>query len=151
MIRKFILLAIFFASPFFILIPFSSPYERIMTECTGHIKGNHHYHARLGIRQDNKIIPVPANIGINGDCIHPLHTHDSTGLVHIDYTKEIDVTLGDLFDTMGIIFSDEQMGSLKKFDGYEFKVNISGKTITNALRDIELHDQDLIEVSANKK
>jgi hypothetical protein len=39
-------------------------------------------------------IEVPANIGILENCLRPIHTHDTTGLVHIVYDRQYDFRLG---------------------------------------------------------
>jgi hypothetical protein len=120
--------------------------KAFLSECTGHLEGNYHVHSKLEIWQDSEKIPIPANIGISGDCIHPLHTHDSTGIIHIDYPRKIQVTLGDFFDTMGIVFSDSQLGSLKKFDGFSFEVYVNDKLVKGNYRNIKLEDKQNIKI-----
>ena len=129
----------------FILVVVTSP-RNFLSECTGHLKRNYHYHLKIEIKQDQKRIPIPPNIGINGKCIHPLHTHDSAGLVHIDHPKKIQVTLGDFFDTMGVVFSDYQLGSLKKFDGFIFELYINDKLIKSNYRSVNLSDKQKIKI-----
>lgn len=130
-----ILLAFF--APAFLLVSFftfqniisRANHSRILLECTGHHAGNIHIHATLTITQDGKAIEVPASVGITGDCIHPVHTHDVTGLIHMDYPKPIVFTLGDLFDTMGIVLTDTQIGSIKMSDGYTVVVTVNGQEL----------------------
>ena len=43
---------------------------------------------------DSKEITVPKNIGISPDCVRPLHTHDSNGVIHIAYERPYDFRLG---------------------------------------------------------
>lgn len=120
--------------------------SKFLSECTGHLKGNHHYHLEIEIKQDDKKIPIPPNVGINGECIHPLHTHDETGLVHIDYPRKIQVTLGDFFDVMGIIFKDDQVGNIKQYDGYNIEVFVNNKKIPGDYRNIILKDKEDIGI-----
>ncbi len=122
----------------------------VFEECAGHAKGNRHYHARIQITQNGKNITVPENIGITGECIHPLHTHNTTGLIHMDYPKKFDFTLGDFFDIQGIILNDKQIGSIKTYDGYKIIVKINNKIITKDLRHIILKDLDTITIQINK-
>lgn len=128
-----------------ILVIITSP-RNFLSECTGHLKGNYHYHLKIEIKQDQKKIPIPPNIGINGNCIHPLHTHDSTGLVHIDHPKKIQATLGDLFDTMGVVFSDHQLGALKKIDGFNFELYLNEKLVKRNYRNVKLEDKQEIKI-----
>jgi hypothetical protein len=129
------------------------PRSSLLSQCTGHLKGNKHYHATLDIIQNDQKITVPANIGISGSCIHPIHTHEADGLVHIDFPKTIPFTLGDLFDTQGIIFNENQIGSIKTFDGYKITVKVNGETISKGYRNIGLKDRSKISITLtlNKK
>ena len=43
---------------------------------------------------NNKEITVPKNIGISPDCVSPLHTHDSNGVIHVAYERQYDFRLG---------------------------------------------------------
>lgn len=43
---------------------------------------------------DNQEVIVPKNIGILQDCVRPLHTHDSNGVIHIAYERPYDFRLG---------------------------------------------------------
>ena len=82
-----------------------------------------HYHADLQIYVDGKLQTVPEGIGIvlpdgtnsphltsNGatSCIYSLHTHDSTGIVHIESPDNRSYTLGNLFDIWGQHLSTTQ-------------------------------------------
>ena len=86
-----------------------------------------HEHATLSMKIDGKSVTVPANIGIdpklykdhNYDTygmkmpnmpsmpvMAPTHTHDTSGLIHIESTAVRDYTLGDLFNVWGVKFTD---------------------------------------------
>lgn len=120
----------------------------ILTKCEGvHLKTNVHYHATIEIRQDGELILIPANIGIVGKCIHPLHTHDNTGLIHMDYSKKVAFTLSDFFDMQGIIMTDNQIGSIKTTDKYTIEIKVNNKIINTNYRNIVLHDKDRILIS----
>ncbi len=44
-----------------------------------------HYHANVQIVVDGKVQPIPADVGIpSSDCLYWLHTHDATGVIHIE-------------------------------------------------------------------
>jgi len=47
--------------------------------------GATHYHANVQIVVDGKLQPIPADVGIpSADCLYWLHTHDATGVIHIE-------------------------------------------------------------------
>ncbi len=63
---------------------------------------------------------VPANIGVIGRCIRPIHTRATLGVIDIDDFENRDYTLGDFFLVWGntygstfSIFSKDQLFSLK--------------------------------------
>jgi hypothetical protein len=75
-----------------------------------------HYHASLQIYVNGQLQPMPAGVGIvlpdgtnsphltsNGatSCIYSLHTHDASGIVHIESPDNRTYTLGNLFDIWG--------------------------------------------------
>ena len=56
-----------------------------------------HEHVHLTIVVRGQLRPVPANIGITATQICWLHTHDATGIIHIEATDPRTLTLGDFF------------------------------------------------------
>ena len=69
-----------------------------------------HIHTKLVIMIDNQLYPIPANVGIIPEkCIYWLHTHDNSGLIHIESPIKRNFTLGDflqiwkLFDNSAIV------------------------------------------------
>jgi hypothetical protein len=58
-----------------------------------------HIHTHLDIFINGKESVVPSNIGIIPDnCIYWLHTHDDTGIIHIESPDDRSFTLGQFFD-----------------------------------------------------
>lgn len=54
-------------------------------ECHSEEYFDFHIHTKLIIMIDNQLYPIPANIGIIPEkCIYWLHTHDNSGLIHIE-------------------------------------------------------------------
>ena len=48
-----------------------------------------HYHAHLSIFVNGSSYLIPAGVGIKlPDCIYWLHTHDTSGLIHIESPKK---------------------------------------------------------------
>ncbi len=46
-----------------------------------------HYHANVQIYVNGKHEPIPAEVGIQSNCLYWLHTHDASGTVHIETPK----------------------------------------------------------------
>ena len=58
-----------------------------------------HIHAHLDIFVNDHLIYIPPQIGImDGKCIYWLHTHDGTGIIHIESPLKRDFTLGQFFE-----------------------------------------------------
>ncbi|MDQ3975193.1 MAG: hypothetical protein M3264_01575 [Thermoproteota archaeon] len=82
-----------------------------------------HIHAHLDIFINGETYPVPSNIGIiPNQCIYWMHTHDDTGVIHIESPEDRNFTIGEFFDIWGQTFDNSQI-----FD------NIAGENINNAL------------------
>lgn len=68
----------------------------------------YHVHSHLAIYKDGVRLAVPPFLGIVGNdtvantfCIYPLHTHDSTGTIHVEPVDNNPVTLGQFFKIWG--------------------------------------------------
>lgn len=93
--------------------------------CIGHETLAVHYHADLQIYVNGQAQTIPAGMGIvapddpqygphlttNGAtvCLYSLHTHDSTGVIHIESPDNRPYTLGQLFDIWGQPLSRTQV------------------------------------------
>ena len=70
-----------------------------------------HIHQHLDLFVNGERVTVPANIGIApGVGIAILHTHDSSGVIHVESPERRDFTLGDFFDVWGVRLSDTCLG-----------------------------------------
>ena len=61
----------------------------------------YHIHAHLDIFVDGQYYVVPSNIGVATSCIYWLHTHDSTGIIHIEAPSVTTFKLGQFLDIWG--------------------------------------------------
>jgi hypothetical protein len=78
-----------------------------------------HYHAHVDVIVRGVHITVPALIGIDPQKreITALHTHDPTGIVHIESAEDIPFTVGQFFTEWGQPLSSTQVGPVKAADG----------------------------------
>ena len=59
-----------------------------------------HIHAHLDIFVDGKPFTVPSQIGIDseGRCLYWLHTHDDSGIIHIESPTDREFTIGNFIE-----------------------------------------------------
>ncbi|MDE2021819.1 MAG: hypothetical protein KGI71_02770 [Patescibacteria group bacterium] len=71
-----------------------------------------HIHQHLDLVIDGSPVAVPANIGINEaeGFISPIHTHDTSGIIHVESNTIQDFTLGQFFDIWGVRFERDSIG-----------------------------------------
>ncbi len=70
-----------------------------------------HIHQHLDIYVDGKHIRVPTGIGIyDGQFLTELHTHDSSGIMHVESPKKASFSLGQFFGTWGVRLTKDCIG-----------------------------------------
>ncbi|HZR93372.1 MAG TPA: hypothetical protein VFA44_13305 [Gaiellaceae bacterium] len=72
-----------------------------------------HTHQHLDIVVGRTLLPVPAGIGIDahGAFITELHTHDTSGIIHVESPVRRTFTLGQFFDVWGLRFTRTCIGA----------------------------------------
>jgi hypothetical protein len=61
-----------------------------------------HTHQHLDVFVDGKRVIVPAGIGIGDGFISPLHTHDASGVIHVESTTVRSYSLAEFFAVWGV-------------------------------------------------
>jgi len=100
-----------------------------------------HSDQHLDIYIDGQPITIPAQIGIPPgyqanpgtsptDFISILHTHDSSGIVHVESPSVTQYTLGEFFDVWGVRFTPSCLGSLCETKTKKIEVFVNGKLQT---------------------
>lgn len=107
-----------------------------------------HIHQHLDILINGKPVPVPSGIGINpiARFISPLHTHDVSGVMHVESDVKRDFTLGQFFDVWGLRFSKSCIGGYCAKGGNTLRVFVDGKPVSNDPRNLVLQDHQEIAV-----
>jgi hypothetical protein len=103
-----------------------------------------HIHAHLDIFVDGRPFTVPSQIGIDpeGRCLYWLHTHDDSGIIHIESPEERQFTIGNFIDIWTKTFNNTQL----------FDNNLNGTTneLSMYVNGIKIPtDTDLRNVSIN--
>jgi hypothetical protein len=93
----------------------------------------YHVHAQLNVYVNGKQTTVPANIGIDpqGRFISPIHTHDTSGVVHMESTKYYPFTLGEFINVWGVYFTNNQLGGYQAGNGNVLQLWVNGKQIAD--------------------
>jgi hypothetical protein len=104
-----------------------------------------HHHAQLHIYNDGLLIPVSTHIGL-GKTSAGLHTHDATGVIHIESTKPFKATLGDFFTIWGVPFGTEQVGNLHASGKNKVFTYVNGKPVADPIHYV-MKDGDNIVVA----
>lgn len=125
-----------------------------------------HYHAHLDVIVYGAAVPVPAGLGINvgpnnsapphgSPGIAPLHTHDTSGILHIEAPAQQAFTLGQVFTEWGIVITTGQVGAYRTGDGVGDTVSVfvDGTKVTGDPAQIVLkaHEEIAIVVAAPGK
>jgi hypothetical protein len=110
-----------------------------------------HIHSKLNITINNESYPIPAGIGIiPNNCIYWLHTHDDSGIIHIESPIEKEFSLGQFLRIWNKFNSSNtvvQNITNNKING-TIVVYINGTQMNNNTdyRDLELKDQGEISL-----
>lgn len=120
-------------------------------ELPGFNETTFHIHAWLHIYVNGKDEQVPANIGIDQATgfLSPLHTHDTSGIIHMEADGEYDFTLGQFMNVWGVKFSDDQIGSLKSKGDQKLQVYLNGQLVRDPVN-VVMHEHDNVVVGYGK-
>jgi hypothetical protein len=114
-----------------------------------------HIHPHLSIKVDGRPVTIPANIGIDPrlyndhslDCFMPdmggpiaaTHTHDASGILHIEAGVQRDFKLGDFLNVWGVDLAGVNVGA-----------RLNGEAFQGDARDIPLSDGARIELELSR-
>jgi hypothetical protein len=110
-----------------------------------------HIHAIIHVYVNGKPVQVPANIGLN-DGVGPfssIHTHDTSGIIHMEADQTYPFTIGQFFAVWGVRFSDDELGPYKSNGNEKLSVYVDGKRVTDPVNYV-MHEHDDISVGYGK-
>jgi len=122
--------------------------RELLMSCTSDAATQYHIHPHLQIVINGQAHEVPANIGIENNCLHPIHTHDNSGIIHIESPEKRDFTLGDFFTVWGKTFNKDQILDYKREGNHTIKVTVDGQDSQDFEKFI-LKDNQQIVITAN--
>ena len=133
---------------------------------------DYHIHAHLTLYKNGKPVPVPAQVGIpysqainvggQHTCLYWLHTHDTSGVIHVESPTARLYTLGQFFDIWhdtslwdaqggiagpaGLVVDASFVNALKAAKPGEIHIFVDGKPVSTSYRDITLTKHKLITI-----
>lgn len=122
------------------------PIEDVTAACVQHAGIGVHIHAHLRIVIDGAERPIPADIGIVGPrCMRPLHTHDASGTLHLEFPVAQEVRLGQFFTVWEQPFAREKILDRTGDDTHQIILTVNGQP-SDAYENLILHDKDDIVI-----
>lgn len=121
-------------------------------KCETHEQVAYHVHAHLAILLNGQPQLVSEQVGIPGGpnaprCYYWLHTHDTSGVIHIESPDQRGYTLGQFFDTWGQPLSNTMVAVYPVPNGH-LTAYVDGKPWTGSPKDIPVraHTQVVLEL-----
>ncbi len=130
-----------------------------------------HDHVHLDILVNGHKVTIPAGVGLAGpfdtgpcplgsklgDCatghvyfakaaVAPIHTHSTSGLIHIEPDRKGTYTLGQFFDEWGVRFDTSCLGGYCTTGGSQLRVYVDGERVAGNPRNLVLGNRQEIAV-----
>ena len=111
----------------------------------------YHIHAHLTIYINGKQVAIPQGIGIASDqsCFYWLHTHTSDGVVHIEFPKQGNPTLGNFLDIWGQSFNSVRLSKMSLLHLQVGQYMSMGKQVTENFNQLVLQPHQVITIAYN--
>ncbi len=99
------------------------------------IKSDYHYHFQLNITINDERSEIPMNIGFelnkdgNLSFLHPIHTYDNSGRIHVETTKDATALLGFFFDIWEKDFTKNKILDYETDEQHIIEVKINGNIV----------------------
>jgi len=115
------------------------------------IPNEYHIHPELRIVVDGQNVAVPKDIGIGvGGCERAIHTHDTTGQIHIEPNFYQEFTLRDFFGVWGQPFSKDEVLGRRANEEYEIVMAVDGG-VSLEFENLVLRDKQNILIEYKKR
>jgi len=93
---------------------------------------------------------IPTDVGINAGCMNSLHTHDNSGIIHVESPEKRDFNLADFFAVWNKIYNKDQIFDYKTDDTHIIRQTINGQEVQDYENTI-LRDNDKITIYYEEK
>ncbi len=107
-----------------------------------------HIHQHLDLLINGSTVPIPAGIGIDeaAGFISPVHTHDTSGIIHVESDVVRDFTLGEFFDIWGVRFTKDSIGGYTASAASTLAVYANGSLVMGDPRNLVLTEHQEIMI-----
>jgi hypothetical protein len=126
--------------------------------CSSGEQLSYHIHAHISIYINGTSIPLVANTGIapvgvtssaNVTCYYWLHTHDATGVIHIESPTTKLYTLNQFIDIWEKFSSSTSALPTQLLSSTGWIIYVNGKQVNTDFNHLQLHAHDIITIAYN--
>ena len=117
--------------------------REVALTCTTDMATKFHIHPHLEIVVNGRREEILANIGIKLTCMNALHTHDTSGVIHVESPEHRDFTLSDFFAVWNKPFNKDQILDYKADSRHAIRETVNGKDVLDYENTV-LRDKDQI-------
>lgn len=126
--------------------------------CSSNEQLSYHVHAHLSIYINGANVPLAANTGIapigvtssaNVTCFYWMHTHDATGVIHIESPTTRLYTLNQFFDIWEKFSSSTSAFPTQLLSSTGWIIYVNGKQVNTDFSHLQLHAHDIITLAYN--
>lgn len=99
------------------------------------IKSDYHYHFQLNITINEERSEIPMNVGFDlnstGELVflHPIHTYDNSGRVHVETTRNATALLGFFFEIWEKDFTKNKILDYETDELHTIEVKVNGNSV----------------------
>lgn len=119
--------------------------REVALACTSDIATRFHIHSDLEIVINEEKQTIPTDIGISPTCMNALHTHDTSGQIHVESPQKRDFTLADFFAIWNKTYNKNQLLDNKADDQHIIRETVNGQEVEDYENTI-LRDDDKIVI-----
>lgn len=113
-------------------------------ECNRTEQMGYHVHANLKIYINGENVPVTPNTGVRSDCMFWLHTHDSSGTIHVEGPRAMNFTLGQFLKIWDKTLSPTELMGYKVEGEKQIKVYVDGQEYTGDPAQVPLKSRTVV-------
>ena len=108
-----------------------------------------HIHQHIDIFIQGKFMQIPTGIGINETqfFISPVHTHDTTGVMHVESPVVQTFTLGQFFDIWGVRLTKDCIGGYCTEGDSKLRLYSNGMEVASDPRELHLEPHQEIVIA----